>query len=167
MIKPDYVRTMAAYNRWQNRSLYREADALTDAERKEPRGAFFGSIHGTLNHLLWGDQMWMSRFAGTPAPRGKRPAESTAEHESWAELKAARESFDEVIIDWAGKLDDAWLQGDLAWFSTAAGRDMAQPKALLVTHFFNHQTHHRGQVHCLLTQYKRKPDDTDLPFQPA
>ena len=66
MITPDYARAMAAYNRWQNRSLYREADALTDAERKQPCGAFFGSIHGTLSHLLFGDQVWMHRFAGTP-----------------------------------------------------------------------------------------------------
>ena len=76
MITPDYARAMAAYNRWQNRSLYREADALTDAERKQPCGAFFGSIHGTLSHLLFGDQVWMHRFAGTPAPKVKSIAES-------------------------------------------------------------------------------------------
>ncbi len=89
MITSDYVRTMASYNRWQNESLYGAADTLTDAQRKEQRGAFFGSIHGTLNHLLWGDQMWMSRFAGTPRPKGKRPADSTAECETWDDLKAS------------------------------------------------------------------------------
>ncbi len=69
MITPEYVRTMAAYNRWQNQNLYGAADELSDAQRKEQRGAFFGSIHGTLSHLLWGDQIWMSRFAGTPRPK--------------------------------------------------------------------------------------------------
>ena len=93
MITSDYVRTMASYNRWQNESLYGAAGTLTDAQRKEQRGAFFGSIHGTLNHLLWADQMWMSRFAGTPRPKGKRPADSTAECETWDELKAARDSL--------------------------------------------------------------------------
>ena len=165
MITPEYARTMASYNRWQNQSLYAAADALADARRREPRGAFFGSIHGTLNHLLWGDQIWMSRFAGTPAPTGKRPADSTSEHEGWEDLKQARTAFDEVIVDWAGKLDPAWLHGDLTWFSGAAGREVSKPKWLLLTHMFNHQTHHRGQVHCMLTQCGVKPGDTDLPFQ--
>ena len=69
MITPAYVRKMAAYNRWQNQNLYGTADKLTDEQRKLPRGAFFGSIAGTLNHLLWADQLWMSRFAGTPRPK--------------------------------------------------------------------------------------------------
>jgi uncharacterized damage-inducible protein DinB len=166
MITPDYARAMAVYNRWQNRSLYREADALTDAERKEPRGAFFGSIHGTLSHLLFGDQIWMHRFAGTPAPKVKSIAESVSAIPDWADLKQQRGAFDEVIIDWAERLDPDWLAGDLTWYSGALGREATKPRALLVIHFFNHQTHHRGQVHCLLTQFKRKPDDTDLPFMP-
>jgi uncharacterized damage-inducible protein DinB len=165
MITPGYVRAMAGYNRWQNESLYGAADQLTDPQRKEPRGAFFGSIHATLNHLLWGDQIWMSRFAGTGKPKGNRPADSTAEHEDWADLKAARAAFDLVIIDWAGNLDGRWLEDDLTWFSGAAGREVTKPRWLLVTHMFNHQTHHRGQVHCMLTQCGVKPDATDLPFR--
>jgi len=165
MITSDYVRTMASYNRWQNESLYGAADTLTDAQRKEQRGAFFGSIHGTLNHLLWADQMWMSRFAGTPRPKGKRPADSTAECETWDDLKPARGAFDATIIGWAAALEASWLQGELTWFSGAAGREVTKPKWLLVTHMFNHQTHHRGQVHCMLTQCAVKPGATDLPFQ--
>ena len=68
MILSEYVRLMARYNSWQNGSLYRAADALSDAARREDRGAFFGSIHGTLSHILWGDRMWMNRFAGTERP---------------------------------------------------------------------------------------------------
>jgi uncharacterized damage-inducible protein DinB len=164
MITPGYVRTMANYNRWQNENLYGAAATLTDEQRKEPRGAFFGSIHGTLNHLLWGDQIWMSRFAGTPRPKGSIP-ESVAQFEAWDDLARERAAFDQVIIDWAAALDPSWLEGDLTWFSGGAGRELIMPKALLVTHLFNHQTHHRGQVHCLLTQAGAKPGTTDLPFK--
>jgi uncharacterized damage-inducible protein DinB len=164
MITPQYVRTMAGYNRWQNESLYAAADRLSDAERKQPRGAFFGSIHGTLNHLLWGDQMWMSRFAGTPRPKAAGIPESVAMVETWDDLKRQRQTFDREIIDWANRLDAAWLEGDLTYFSGAAGREITKPKGLLVSHLFNHQTHHRGQVHCLLTQAGQRPGATDLPL---
>ena len=107
MITPAYVRTMAAYNRWQNENLYTAADDLSDAERKAPRGAFFGSIHGTLNHLLWGDQTWMSRFAGTPTPIAKGIRDSVAMYSEWSELAGARRSFDETIIGWAVGLEPA------------------------------------------------------------
>ena len=166
MITPAYARTMASYNRWQNESLYAAASTLTDAQRKEKRGAFFGSIHGTLNHLLWGDQSWMSRFAGTPVPKPPSIAASVEMHPDWADLARERQAFDQVIIGWAERLDPAWLEGDLTWFSGSLGRDVTKPKRLLVTHFFNHQTHHRGQVHCMLTQCGAKPGVTDLSFQP-
>jgi uncharacterized damage-inducible protein DinB len=165
MITVDYVRTMADYNRWQNENLYGAADRLSDAQRKEQRGAFFGSIHGTLNHLLFGDQIWMSRFAGTPKPKAPGIPESVAMYESWDELKRERVAFDGVILDWAERLDPEWLSGDLTWFSGALGREVSRPRCLLLTHMFNHQTHHRGQVHCLLTQCGAKPGVTDLPFR--
>jgi uncharacterized damage-inducible protein DinB len=166
VITPAYVRMMASYNRWQNASLYAAADGLSGAARKQQRGAFFGSIHGTLNHLLFGDQSWMSRFAGTAKPKAASIAQSVAMYESWEELKRERAAFDAVIIDWAGRLDAAWLEGDLTWYSGAMQREVTRPKALLVVHMFNHQTHHRGQVHCMLTQAGARPGDTDLCFQP-
>jgi uncharacterized damage-inducible protein DinB len=165
MIAPDYARAMASYNRWQNENIYGAAGTLSDAQRKENRGAFFGSIHGTLNHLLFGDQAWMSRFAGTPKPKAASISDSVAMHEAWEELKGERQAFDQVIIDWASTLDPRWLDGDLTWFSSAVGREVTKPKCLLVTHMFNHQTHHRGQVHCMLTQCGVEPGATDLPFQ--
>lgn len=165
MITTDYVRAMAGYNRWQNENVYGAAGTLNDAQRKEQRGAFFGSIHGTLNHLLWGDQIWMSRFAGTPKPKAPGIPGSTEMFEGWDDLKRERVAFDQVIIDWAARIGPEWLDGDLTWFSGAAGREVTKPKGLLVTHLFNHQTHHRGQVHCMLTQCGVKPGVTDLPFQ--
>ena len=165
MIDPAYVQRMARYNRWQNENLYGVADTLPDAERRRERGAFFGSIHATLNHLLWGDRTWMNRFAGTP-PDGSIP-QSVSLYEDWNDLKRERAAFDAVIIDWADRLDAAWLKEDLAYSSGAIKADLRRPRWLLVTHMFNHQTHHRGQVHCMLTQAGGKPSDTDLPFMPS
>ena len=166
MIDPAYVQRMARYNRWQNANLYGVADTLSDAERRRERGAFFGSVHATLSHLLWGDQIWMSRFVDGPPP--PRPDGSSAGwvalHPDWSELKRTRVAFDETIIGWADGLDARWLTGDLTYYSVGGKRDITGPKWLLVTHMFNHQTHHRGQVHCLLTQAGGKPRDTDLPL---
>ena len=167
MIGPDHVRTLAAYNRWQNESLYGAADRLSEAQRQEDRGAFFGSIQATLNHILWGDRMWMSRFADLPRPVAPNIPASVDETASWNTLKEQRRAFDQEIIDWAAGLAADDLAGDLTWHSGAAGRDVSKPLWLLITHFFNHQTHHRGQVHCLLTAAGARPDDTDLFLMPA
>ena len=161
MISPDYVRLMARYNSWQNGSLYGAADALSDAARREVRGAFFGSIHGTLSHILWGDRMWMNRFAGTERPT-ETIATSPAMVAEWEALKAARAEFDKVIEDWAATVDRDWLGRDLTWFSGAVNREITKPAPFLVMHFFNHQTHHRGQVHAMLTAAGARPGDTDL-----
>jgi uncharacterized damage-inducible protein DinB len=161
MITPSYVRTMAEYNAEMNRRLYAAAQRLSEAERWRDRGAFWHSIHGTLGHILWGDSQWMSRFDAWPRPQ--TPIKQS-DHliEDWAELCAARETADADITRWAGKVDDAWLEQDLTWFSGAAGREISAPKRLLVTHFFNHQTHHRGQAHALITAAGETTDDTDL-----
>jgi uncharacterized damage-inducible protein DinB len=166
MIDSSYVQRLARYNRWQNENLYGVADALSDAERRRECGAFFGSIHGTLSHLLWADRIWMSRFAGTPRPAGGIP-ESVSLYGDWGELKRERAAFDTVIVDWADKLDDDAVAGALTWFSHAIKAEVSRPKWLLLTHMFNHQTHHRGQVHCMLTQAGGKPGDTDLFIMPT
>jgi uncharacterized damage-inducible protein DinB len=165
MIDCAYVQRMARYNKWQNVNLYGVADALTDDERRRERGAFFGSIHKTLSHLLWGDRMWMSRFSDVPRPEVGIP-ESISLYPEWAPLKQARAAFDKTMIDWADRLEPSWLAGDLVWYSGSAKKEMSQPKWLLVTHMFNHGTHHRGQVHCMLTQAGGKPQPTDLPWMP-
>ena len=161
MITPSYVRTMAAYNAEMNRRLYDAAARLTDAQRKEDRGVFWKSIHGTLVHILWGDAQWMSRF-----DNWERPATpiKQSDHfiEDWAELRSARDKADADISRWAGNVDEAWLNEDMVWFSAAAQREIRAPKRLLVTHFFNHQTHHRGQAHALLTAAGQQTGDTDL-----
>jgi uncharacterized damage-inducible protein DinB len=161
MISVEHVRTMARYNAWQNRSLYGAADTLSETARRQDRGAFFGSIQGTLSHLMWGDQQWMSRFTTVEKPNGSGKDSPTA-YPDWDVLKAERTRFDGVITDWAEKLDQSWLNGNVRWYSGLAKADLEKPAWFLVTHFFNHQTHHRGQVHAMLTAAGAKPDDTDL-----
>lgn len=166
MITPEYAQLFARYNRWQNKSLYGAASTLSDDERKLKRGAFFGSIHATLNHLLWADQIWMSRLAGTPKPEASSISESLAQFEDWDALKHERVTFDQVMSDWTAALTPEVLAGDLAWYSGATGRELTKPRWVCLVHLFNHQTHHRGQVHCLLTQLGCKPEATDIPFMP-
>ena len=161
MITPAYLRTMAAYNSEMNRRLYAAAERLPDAERRRPRGAFWGSIHGSLNHLLWGDQQWMSRFDGWPKP-SLAIKQSGELFDDFAALRVAREDADARIAHWADRVDELWLDEDLTWFSGAANREIRAPKRLLVTHMFNHQTHHRGQVHAMLTAAGQATGDTDL-----
>ena len=161
MITPAYIRTMAEYSTEMNRRLYTAAAKLTDAERKQDRGLFWKSLHGTLNHLLWGDHQWMSRFDNWDKPKlGGKQSDSL--YEDFPALRAEREATDHRLTQWAAKVNDTWLAQDQTWYSGAAGRDMSMPRRLLLTHFFNHQTHHRGQAHAALTAAGQDPGDTDL-----
>lgn len=162
MITPAHTQLMARYNRWQNLSLYAAADGLGDEQRREDMGAFFGSIHTTLAHILWADRVWMNRFADTPPTlpedaQGKGPA-----YRDWDRLRQDRSDFDDAIISWASQLTEAWLAADFTWTNTAGTVTSTQPAWRLATHFFNHQTHHRGQAHALLTRFGAMPEDTDL-----
>lgn len=167
MISTDYVRLMASYTAWQNRSLYDAAATLGDAERRADRGAFFGSIEATLNHVLWGDQIWLHRLAGTPEPTSPDIPGSVTQFADFTALTAARKATDEAMAAWAARVTPADLEGDLAWFSGAAQRNIVRPRWALVIQLFNHGTHHRGQVHAMLTAAGARPDDTDVPFMPA
>lgn len=166
MITPSYVQTMARYNQWQNGSIFGAASRLGDGDRKADRGIFFGSIHATLNHVLWADQMWLMRFGAAQAPVAKTLNDGLHQHQDWDELTAQRVAMDTAILNWADAIVAADLAGDLNWVSGATGRTVQSPKALAITHIFNHQTHHRGQVHGLLTGFGIKPEVTDLPFAP-
>ena len=165
MIHGAYVQRMARYNRWQNENLYGVADKLSDDERRRERGAFFGSIQKTLSHILWADQAWMNRLAATPKPPGAI-VESVSLYPDWDGLKSERKRFDETIIAWASTVEPAWLEEEQTFYLHSLGRELTKPRWVFVTHMFNHQTHHRGQVHSMLTQAGGKPGDTDLPFMP-
>lgn len=165
MPNKEYALTMARYNLWQNESLLVAANGLSRPEREKDRGAFFGSIEKTLSHLFWGDMLWLSRFAGTPAPEAGI-ADSAATIQNWEAFNTDRKAFDQRILQWAHEVDPNWFEGELTWFSGAVGREVTKPKKMLVIQFFNHQTHHRGQIHAMLTAAGAKPDDTDVPFMP-
>ncbi|MEM9436378.1 MAG: DinB family protein [Pseudomonadota bacterium] len=165
MITAAYCRTMARYNAWQNDGLRAAFRELPLAVLEEERDAFFGSIFGTANHLLWGDAMWMSRFDGWEKPEIGIPA-SKRFMPDLAMWEEARSEADARIIAWAESLSDTRLGGDLSWYSGAAGRNVTKPMAFCVAHFFNHQTHHRGQLHVMLTQAGWAPGDTDLFLMP-
>ena len=161
MVSPAYVRTMAAYNAEMNRRLYDAAARISDPERRKERGAFWGSLHGTLSHLLWGDQMWMSRFDNWPKAAVIQKDSATMVGEFDA-LRRLRADADDRISAWAGRMTDEWLAGDLVWFSSSVQKELRSPRSFAVTHFFNHQTHHRGQAHALITVCGEKTGDTDL-----
>lgn len=165
MISAEHILLMARYNAWQNRAMVAAAETLDDAARRLDRGAFFGSIHGTFAHLLWGDSMWMSRFDAFEKP-GIGIRQSAEFEPDWQVFKARRAALDERIQAWAGRVHDDWIAGETRWHSAAAGREIIKPNAFLAVHFFNHQTHHRGQIHAMLTAAGAKTEDTDLFFIP-
>ena len=165
MIDRQYCMLMARYNAWQNRQLKDILDAMEPAELTKNRTGFFGSILGTLNHLLWGDLMWISRFDGGEGPGGTIP-DSPARHPTLGAWEAERFRTDGRIRLWAERLNNIDLKGDLSWYSGAMGRQMSMPMQVCVVHFFNHQTHHRGQVHAMLTAAGMKAPVTDIPFMP-
>jgi uncharacterized damage-inducible protein DinB len=162
MISPGYVRTLAAYNAEMNARLYGAAAALSDAERAADGGAFWHSIDGTFRHLLWADQMWMSRFAGWDNPGVKLRESDRFGPPGFAALFLARTELDQRLIGWADGIGPDWLEGELTWWSGSLGREVRRLRWFLVAHMFNHQTHHRGQAHALLTRAGRATGDTDL-----
>jgi uncharacterized damage-inducible protein DinB len=152
---------MSAYNAAMNDRVYVAAARLSDGERRRDRGAFWHSIHGTLNHLLWADRMWMARFAGWECP--VQPlSDSDRLFEDFAAMRAARAQTDADLSSWAADLQIDWLAQDQTWFSGAVRREVRASRAMLLVHLFNHQTHHRGQVHAMLTAVGEQTGDTDL-----
>lgn len=163
MITAEFCATMARYNGWMNRRLYATCARLTDAERKRDRGAFFKSIHATLDHIVYGDLAFLARFTGTPA---EVPELGALLHAEFADLRSAREALDERLCVWAASLTPEWLGGALTYRSKVDGVTRTVPRWVLVSHIFNHQAHHRGQVTTLLSQAGLDMGTTDLPFMP-
>jgi len=162
MYDGDHFHLMARYNRWMNRKLYAVCAEMSDVQRKRDLGAFFRSIHGTLNHLLYGDMAWMARFTGNPV-------DVDLDSELFAEfgaLRDARARKDREIVDWADALDPDWLAAPFEYTSKVDGSTRLLPAWVLVDHMFNHQTHHRGQVTTLIKQLGHEPGVTDLPWLP-
>ncbi|MDO9403921.1 MAG: DinB family protein [Polaromonas sp.] len=171
----DNYRLMARYNRWINQRVYDAAATLTEAERQLERGAFFGSIHRTLQHLVVADQIWLRRFIPVAADHGvdirmldadvlDLPAPHALDmplFDDWAPLRQKRVQLDAAIEAWTAGFSDAFLQNTMR-YSNSSGVQRAHPAWQALTHFFNHQTHHRGQATTLLTQAGVDVGVTDL-----
>jgi uncharacterized damage-inducible protein DinB len=164
MISPDYARLMARYNRWMNGRIYAAAARLSDAERRRDLGAFFKSLHGTLNHILLGDRVWLGRFGGAPFVPRALDQELCAD---FAELQRERSATDDAIDALAAGLTETRLAGPLTYHGFLNPGAVTVPFALALAHLFNHQTHHRGQATTLLMQLGVDPGVTDLVAMPA
>jgi uncharacterized damage-inducible protein DinB len=156
-----YYGMFADYNRWANAVVYGAASDLTDAEFRDDKGAFFGSLHRTLNHLLAADRIWMKRFTGAgEAP----PALDTVLFDDLASLALARRLEDRRIVEWVGGLDEHMLAADFNYTPMTQPISITQPLWTALSHFFNHQAHHRGQCHMILTSLGKPSIGLDLVF---
>ena len=154
-----HYRMFAHYNAWANRRLYAAAARLSLEQYRADRGAFFKSIHGTLNHLLATDRIWMQRFTG----EGDAPARLDAIlFETFGELGAAREAEDLRIVNFIESLDDGRIAGTIKYRRLSSPEQFEQQLAPALAHCFNHQTHHRGQVHAMLTGLVGEAPELDL-----
>lgn len=149
----------AGYNAWANRRLYDACAALSAGDLHAGLGAFFGSLHGTLNHLLVTDQIWLARLAGEPPPPH---ALDTILHDGFAALRAAREAEDARLCVFVEGLDAAALDAEITYRPVTRPESVRQPLWSALAHLFNHQTHHRGQCHAMLTRVATEAPSLDL-----
>ena len=167
----DNYRFLARYNRWMNQRLYVACDTLTDVQRKADQGAFFKSIHHTLTHLVLADKMWLARFAQQGLVITALPPElltipegsdyTSDLHPDWHDLKHTRDALDAAIEQWLATMQTEFLTSSMR-YSNTKGVARVHPVWQALTHFFNHQTHHRGQVTTLLSQLGVDVGVTDL-----
>lgn len=163
MIDRTYAQMMAEYNVWMNQKLYAICAEIPDEVRKADRGAFFKSIHGTFNHLLFGDRIWMGRLTQTPFAASV----NDELYSDFVELRQEREITDRQILDWVDQLSSEQLNQSLTYTSAIDRKTRTLPVWFVVTHLFNHQTHHRGQLTTLLSQLGYDPGINDLPWLPS
>jgi uncharacterized damage-inducible protein DinB len=157
----DHFRMFAAYNGWANDRLYNGAASLGDDVYRRDVGAFFGSMHRTLNHILVGDQIWLNRFTG----KGNLPKKlDEILHEDFSSLRAAREAEDKRIVAWIEDLNEEDLSRTISFTPITNPVPVTQHLAPAMSHLFNHQTHHRGQAHAILSILGEDPPPLDLVY---
>lgn len=157
-MKTDF-QMFAAYNSWANGVVYAAADDLSPEEFNASKGAFFGSMMGTLNHLLCADRIWMRRFTG----EGEAPkALNTVLFPELSALKQARDAEDARISAWIDSVDESMFGENFTYTPISTPEPVTQKLGSAVFHFFNHQTHHRGQCHMILTALGKPSITLDL-----
>lgn len=154
----EYFQKLARYNHWANERLYAACSELSNEEYMKKRPAFFDSIHGTLNHLLVVDRLWIGRVLNQPSGITSLNQILFAD---FAELKQARQNEDEKIMHVIDGLNAESLF-DTVYYHTMNGKENSMQLMWLLSHLFNHQTHHRGQVHGLLSQTNVPPPSLDI-----
>lgn len=164
MVDRNWIVMMAQYSRWMNEKLYVHAATLTDEQRKEDRGAFFKSLHNTLDHIVWADTIWLGRFTGQ---QPELPTAGSILYPDFDAQRVRRAELDEAVGVWAKDVSDEFLATPLTWTSRITGKSQTRAAGVAVTHFFNHQTHHRGQATTLLSQFGIDPGVTDLWAMPG
>lgn len=153
-----HFQMLASYNTLANRKLYEVCSQLSDAQRKQIRPAFFKSIHGTLNHIMIGDRIWMGRFKGQEMSSTGLDAILYRDFEM---LQKMRELEDKTIEVFVSNLSEGFFSNTITYVNSR-GKAYKDPAQLLLAHFFNHQTHHRGQIHDMLTQTEIAPPVLDM-----
>ncbi len=156
----DHFRMLARYNAWANRRVYEVAAALPEADYRRPRPcAFFTSIHGTLNHLLVVDRLWLARIEG--ATHGIESLDQIL-HDDLAALRRGQAASDARMIGLVDGLGEADLAGERRYDMLSAPGACSSPVQLILATLFNHQTHHRGQVHAMLKETRVPPPPLDI-----
>ena len=164
MYPGNYYELMAEYNKWMDGKIYAVCGEIPDTVRKKDMGAFFKSIHGTLNHIYYGDIAWLERLRDNKFT----PREIGVDlFDDFVELRAAQEKIDVEILEWARSLTPEYLSNEYDYESNVRGFKRTLPRWVLATHMFNHQTHHRGQVTTLIKQLGIDPGITDIPWLPC
>ena len=164
MVDPAYCQLLARYNRWMNERIYAALAPLSDDERKRDRGAFFGSIQRTLSHLVWADRIWLCRFLDRPYGV---PGYGADLYDDFATLTRERDATDTEILSWAGQVTQGWLDAPFTYTRKSDGKTVTLAAWVAAAHFFNHSTHHRGQITTMMKQAGIDPGVTDLPWMPG
>jgi len=161
---------MADYNLWMNENIYSAAAKLSSSDLTDDRGAFFGSVIGSLNHILVGDTIWLKRFSDHPSRlksldyvRGMEMPKTVDVilHDEFNDLTSSRKKMDSIIMEFSSELTESILATNLSYKNTK-GLPFEKRFGALIQHFFNHQTHHRGQISTLLNQSGIDVGVTDL-----
>ena len=160
----EYFQLMSRYNRWMNEKLLDVCSAMPDELRRADRGAWFKSVHGTLNHILLCDRLWLGRFTHQPYPA--RSLDEELYHD-WDEFKVERAKTDDAIDAWLASLSDDDLKAPLTFTSLSKPQERTVTLWILLAHLFNHQTHHRGQITTIMEQLGYDSGVTDLPMMPG
>ncbi len=159
-----HVNLLTEYNRWMNEQLFEVCAQIPDTERKRNMGAFFRSIHGTFNHLLLADRLWMGRLTGNPFTITSLSQELYADFE---ELRRERELEDQRLAGWVAELGETDLDKAIGYVSAVDKRPRRFRIEDILLHLFHHQTHHRGQITTLISQLGYDFGETDLAFMPG